>query len=109
MRSLSANEHNARMALYEQGLTDEEIGEMLFLSRKAVFAWRKKNGLPAHGNIRRRPLDQNQDKALLLYQQGLRDKEIAEVFGVHRSTVAARRIKQGLPINSSTGIKRCPA
>ncbi len=100
---LPKEKHNARMALYEQGLTDEKIAAELSMSKSAICCWRKKNGLPAQGNICRRPLNQNQDKALLLYQQGLHDKEIAKVFGVHRSTVAYWRIKQGLPINSSTG------
>jgi hypothetical protein len=46
---LTDEERAERMRLYEQGLTDVEIGEKLYLATITVYSWRTKAGLPANG------------------------------------------------------------
>lgn len=46
MIRLSQEENEQRLKLYEQGYTDAEIAGKLYLSIRAVCAWRHKNGLP---------------------------------------------------------------
>ncbi len=53
---ISAEENEQRMQLYNMGLSDYEIGEVLYLSFNAIFRWRKKRGLPCNGYRRKVPL-----------------------------------------------------
>ena len=53
---ISAEENEQRMQLYKMGLSDYEIGEILYLSFNAIFRWRKKRGLPCNGYRRKVPL-----------------------------------------------------
>lgn len=46
---LSSKEHNARLKLWRNGYTDTEIARALYMSRAAVYAWRRKNGLKKNG------------------------------------------------------------
>lgn len=41
-------EHQRRMALYEQGLKDREISDIVGVTREAIFRWRRANNLPFH-------------------------------------------------------------
>ena len=45
MTMLLKEEHERRMALYQKGLNDKEIGDRLFLTPTTIVYWRKKNGL----------------------------------------------------------------
>ena len=39
-------DHDKRLELYRQGLTDREIAERLNYSRSTIRGWRERNGLP---------------------------------------------------------------
>jgi DNA-binding NarL/FixJ family response regulator len=45
---LPPEEHQRRLELYNQGLTDAAIAEKLFISSTVIFRWRKNNGLAAN-------------------------------------------------------------
>jgi hypothetical protein len=49
---LTAEEHDRRKKLYDQGLYDHEIANVLFLHKMTIYDWRTKNGLAAHGGRR---------------------------------------------------------
>lgn len=40
---------DGRLALYEQGLTDKEIGKALFLHPCSIYGWRTRRGYKANG------------------------------------------------------------
>lgn len=42
---LTAQEQEKRFELYNQGLTDHQIGKLVFVSSSAIYHWRKKNKL----------------------------------------------------------------
>lgn len=48
MRKLPSEENGLRLALYNQGLTDAEIGEMVGTDRNTITAWRYARGLKAN-------------------------------------------------------------
>jgi|GEM_PF-6855564 len=49
MRKLDEQEEKQRLNLYNQGLTDKQMAELLFISTKAVTNWRKARNIPANG------------------------------------------------------------
>lgn len=60
-RSRKLDEQKAR-ALYDESKTDKEIGIACGVSDKAVFAWRKANGLPAKNKACKRRKEQSDVK-----------------------------------------------
>lgn len=46
---LGDEEHAVRLALYDAGLTDREIGERLSRDNSGIGRWRRRHGLPTHG------------------------------------------------------------
>lgn len=97
---LTQKEHNERMTLYKQGLSDKKIGERLFLTYGAIASWRQKLGLP--GNMRKQKADKKRmEERMKLYEQGLSDKEIADKQGYSRVSIASWRRSKNLPnVNS---------
>ena len=90
------------MELYEQNLTDREIGEKLNISQFRVKNWRQHNNLPGYRRCREKTRPRVEDTVLQeLYDQGLRDVEIARATGLLDYEVGAWRKKAGLPANSN--------
>ena len=97
-----------RHELYLQGLIDREIAEITGVTQGAIWHWRNKHGLQANKmrtaaerqkrvcNIQR---EQWHDRCMELYQQGLNDREIAEILDVHSTSVSKWRRKNKLPAN----------
>lgn len=42
--------HHRRLELYNQGLTDQKIADVLRMTKTGITSWRKRNGLPANGD-----------------------------------------------------------
>lgn len=102
MSRITEQDHAARLALYQQGMTDAQIGAKLFLSKNAVFSWRRVNGLPAHKSSR--AVDHGQ--IIAMYQRGMNDCEIGEAVGKPRQCISKWRKRNGLPANAKPGEKR---
>lgn len=115
MPYLTAQEQEERFKLYNQGLTDPEIGKIVFTTSAAIYHWRKKNKLKANKmktakekkdeerKLRKEKVEslikrRNEDR-MRLYNQGLKDVEIAHLLNYHESTISHWRRKIGLKRN----------
>lgn len=101
---LTNEENKRRMALYQKGLNDKEIGDRLFLAPETIVYWRQKNGLPPN-----RPRDTltKQDLEIMerMYQARASDSQIAKEIGRCVSTVRSWRRRNDLPGNFGRGGK----
>lgn len=79
-------EHEKRMALYRQGLTDQQIACRLYLTTAAIWHWRRANGLPA--NHKRDRIDWSVADEMINDHVPARD--IANAVGCSTSTVWQR-------------------
>lgn len=88
--------------LYDEGLSDRQIGEEVNRSSTAVRLWRIKEGLGCNNAAGRQA--EQEAKALhrekkRLYDQGLLDAEIGEKVGRAKTTVKRWRLAMGLESN----------
>ncbi len=97
MRLLSAEEHEARMALYEQGMTDEEIAAERWVTKEAICGWRIKRRLPSNGKKGHHLTEEKHNARLELYMQGLSDERIADELYVTKNAILVWRQRHGLP------------
>lgn len=51
MTPRQAMRHHRMKELYDKGLTDREIADLVHVAKQTVFMWRKKNNLPAHARF----------------------------------------------------------
>ena len=99
---LTATKEKVR-ALYDQGMSDRDIGQEVGTDRWNILYWRRVNGLPANIKFRsgKRPTAMSKDRAALV-ARGLPDAEIARRQGVTESAIAHWRNKRGLSFNRVT-------
>ena len=79
MYRLSPEEHERRLALYNQGLNDRQIADLLFWNVHTIFCWRKAYNLPANKPHKLSREEHEQRKHLFL--QGKTIQEIADIVG----------------------------
>jgi transcriptional regulator with XRE-family HTH domain len=81
---LSKEEHEKRMNLYNQGLSDGLIAKYRGVKRSAINQWRNKNNLKPHysGRHYNDISEEENKKRMNLYNQGLTDKQCAEKLGL---------------------------
>lgn len=98
---LSKEEHNERLKLYKQGLSDAKIAQVLFLSTSAIFHWRRKANLPVNLSPKNyAKIDSKENmKRYRLYCNGLKDREIAEICNVSPHAINSWRYHRGLQSN----------
>lgn len=101
---ISRQDHEKCMALYNQGLSDQEIGEKLYLSYATIAYWRKINGLPSNSE-HRRITPGMEAEMLRMYQDGMSDGQISQESGMKKATVVSWRRRNGLPGNYGKGGK----
>lgn len=99
---ISRQDHEKRMALYNQGLSDQEIGEKLYLSYATIAYWRKINGLPSNSEHRRITPDMEAEM-LRMHQDGMSDGQISQESGMKKATVVSWRRRRGLAANFRQG------
>ena len=99
---ISKEDHEKRLALYNQGLGDREIGERLYLTSSAIAFWRRVNGLPANHTycVITPEMDAEMRK---MHRAGQSDFAISQKFGMNKSTVYSWRRRNGLPANFKRG------
>lgn len=101
-RVLTEEEQTERLELYNEGLSDREIGERLYIGENAVRYWRKKNNLPTH--FRNRNLEKGYlpggiyYERMELWKRGFSEKEIAEKQGVNVKVIHSWRTNKHLPV-----------
>lgn len=85
-------------ALYDQGLSDEAIGDRLGYSRDTVRHWRLQTGLSPSSNrgATRTPLGEEGDNRYKLWLNGNPDQDIAQLIGRHVDVIRRWRKKHGL-------------
>lgn len=89
------------IALYNKGLNDKEIADILGCSKSPVFKVRHERGLPP----RYVPFRLDATRVAMLYKQGLTDREIAERTGANRRTIAGWRHRNCLPANQAEEVR----
>lgn len=104
---LTAQEQEKRFELYNQGLTDHQIGKLVFVTPSAIYHWRKKNNLKVNRiskakeerRLRKEKAELLEKERINLYNQGLKDVEIAHLLNRNASTISRWRKKMGLKRN----------
>lgn len=92
-----------RMELYNTGMSDREIAEVVGCSPDNIATWRGKQGLPPHpgkGKARRVPPEQEALR-MRLYEQGLPDSQAAKECGLTTMGYTRWRQRHKLPGNGS--------
>lgn len=84
----------ARKQLYDSGLNDREIGDMLDVTRFTIRYWRTRRGLPPNFSFF---LPSQAERFFELYKKGYNDNEIAKVLGIDQSRVSEFREHKDLP------------
>lgn len=93
---LSKEEHQKRLKLYNEGLTDNEIANERNVSTSSIYTWRTNNELP---NNYSKKLEQKNNKRMELYNKGLYDKEIAKILNEDNTTICHWRKDNNLESN----------
>jgi|GEM_PF-4699608 len=96
-------QEKCRLELYQQGLSDKEIAERLGDTYIAIGQWRFSRSLPSNGRQYQRLSPEEHEARMLLYRQGLNDREIAKALGVRYQTIAGWRYIHHLSANVSQG------
>ena len=99
---ISKEDHEKRMALYGQGLSDREIGEKLHLSYATIAYWRRINGLPSNSE-HRRITPAMEAEMLRMHRAGMSDGQISQESGMKKATVVSWRRRRGLAANFKQG------
>lgn len=99
-QKLSQEEHDKRMSLYNQGMSDHQIAEILYYNISTIRNWRVKSNLPANYDVKRKRLEpKEEEERLRLYNKGYTDKEIGYRCGLNAASISAWRRKRGLVPN----------
>lgn len=88
---LSPEKQEERMQLYDQGLNDCQMAQILDITQSAVYCWRQRNGLKENGYNRH---FHDWDKILPLAEEKLKQGQskhsIARELGIPRSTLTKK-------------------
>lgn len=96
-------------ALYDEGMSDQQIADALGVNIQGVRNWRGRNRLRCHEKYATRalPVAIDEAKARTLYDKGMSDQHIARVIGATPSSVRSWRRRNNIPGNGgcSSGFK----
>lgn len=92
-----------RMELYNAGMSDREIAEVVGCTPDNIATWRGKKGMPPNpGNDKGRHVPPEQEALRMeLYKQGLSDSQAAEQCGLTTMGFARWRQRHKLPANGT--------
>ena len=109
MSRLSEEEEKKRLDLYNQGMSDAEIANRVYVTKSVICNWRTRRGLSPNapkgfqkGNkygCMGRLSEVKENKRCMLLCRGLNDAQIARIVGVDNSTISQWRRSRGLPSN----------
>lgn len=91
---------------YSLGLSDVDIAKILNCSKRTVGNWRENRGLlPNYTSSREKFDNWSKEEFMLLYNQGLTDKKIANILSIQEAPVNSYRRRLGLKSNQSHDIE----
>lgn len=105
MNTISNDENERRLELYNKGYTDRQIANELHYSVCTIFQWRRKRGLKANNPQIKRLTKNDQKFRMDLYNKGFGDLKIASACGVTKSAITQWRRKNNLISNKKKGNK----
>lgn len=92
--------HSNFKDLYDKGLSDKDIADIVSCSKRTVGLWRDRNNLkPNFISTKVQHESWSKEKFLELYKQGLSDKEIGKILFINEKTVNKYRRSNNLPSN----------
>ncbi len=89
--------NNIIFKLYQEGLSDEKIANIVNFSKKSIFEWRKKRNLISNFSTNKRLTTEMKHKMLHYYHSGKSDSQIAKILKISINTVFTWRKKKRLP------------
>jgi transposase len=91
------SENKQKMALWELGLTDQQLADIFLVSKSSIYLWRKKNELQCNDK-RKEPRLEKEDfeLRLKLFNENYSDEEIAIVTGLSKESITMWRWKNNL-------------
>ena len=99
-KPIGYEEHERRLELYNQGLSDHQIAEILYYNVSTIRNWRTKNKLHTNYDAKNSRIETNEEaERIRLYNKGYTDSEIGYRCGLKKGSVSAWRRKRGLPPN----------
>lgn len=91
---LTEEDKETLIALYNQGLMDTQIAQLLSVSRSAIYYWRKKLNMQTTFDYSKIRKFDNQ-KFEELFNQGLSDYKIGKLLNVSPDTIYGHRMRHG--------------
>jgi transposase len=88
-----------RMALYSQGLNDNQVGAQLGVTDKTITAWRRRNNLPANYPAHAAHTPAQNVIKMRAWEAGETDFEIARQAGCKVNAIRKWRMRLGLKVN----------
>lgn len=91
------NEDELKKALWQLGLTDQQIADVFLLSKSTISYWRKKNELQCNDKRKESRLEKtDKEFRLKLCEENYSDEEIAVATGLSKGTITLWRWKNNL-------------
>ena len=97
----TTKEHDQKLELYNQGLTDLEIAQQTNTSISNVNTWRRTHKLPLIKSNGSKLSEEEEQKRLYFYNKGFSDTDIALKCGVTISAICAWRKDRKLKNNTT--------
>lgn len=91
------SENKLKKALWELGLTDQQLANIFLINKGSIYYWRKKNGLQCNDK-RKEPRLEKKDLEfrLKLINENYSDEEIAIVTGLSKGSITSWRLQNNL-------------
>lgn len=91
------DENKLKKALWELGLTDQQLANIFLVSKSTISYWRKKNGLQCNDKRNEPRLEKKDlELRLKLINQNYSDEEIAIATGLSKGTITSWRFHNNL-------------
>lgn len=91
------SENKLKKALWELGLTDQQLANVFLVCKSSIYLWRKKNGLQCNDKRKGSRLEKKDlELRLKLFNENYSDEEIAIATGLSKEAITLWRWKNNL-------------